>query len=115
MKYDPDMLTHFLSFAMVLISSSYSYRQEQGAVVRATQLGHTVQKYGGHLLVLVLDEAEHLEGEAAHLALPVLKHCCLRVLITSAGPETRQTYHSASVLVIYTYICASTSTYPKKT
>lgn len=85
------MLTHFLSFTMVLISSSYSYRQEQGAVVRATQLGHTVQKYGGHFLVLVLDEAEHLEGEAAHLALPVLKHCCLRVLITSAGPETRQT------------------------
>ncbi len=109
------LISRYYGGIMVLISSSHPYRQEQGAVVRATQLGHTVQKYGGHFLVLVLDEAEHLEGEAAHLALPVLKHCCLRVLITSAGPETRDTEHSASVLVIYTHICASTSTYPKKT
>lgn len=71
--------------------SCHTYRQEQGAVVRATQLGYTMQKHSGHFLVLVLDKAEHLKGEAAHLALPVLKHCCLRVLIASAGPETRYT------------------------
>lgn len=84
-KYDSDI---FLSFTMVFISSSHPYRQEQGAVVSTTQLGHAVKKDGGHFLVLVFDKAEHLKGEAAHLALPVLKHCCLRVLITSAGPET---------------------------
>lgn len=74
-------------FSDCCYSLEHPYRQEHGAVVGSAQLGHTVKEDGGHLLVLVLDKAEHLEGEPAHLALPVLKNRCLRVFITSAGPE----------------------------
>lgn len=64
-----------------------SHWHEHGTVVRSTQLGDTVQEDGGHLLVLVLDEAEHFEGKAAHLALPVFKDCRLGVFLTASHRE----------------------------
>lgn len=60
-----------------------SHWHDHRTVVGATQLGDTVQKDGGHLLVLVLHKAEHFKSEAAHLALPVLKDGGLGIFFTA--------------------------------
>lgn len=62
---------------------------EHGTVIRPTQLGDTVQEDGGHLLVFVLYKAEYFEGKAAHLALPILKDCGLRVFFTAGSGKER--------------------------
>lgn len=64
-----------------------SHWHEHGTVVCSTQLGDTVQEDGGHLLVLVLDEAEHLESKAAHLALPIFKDRRLGVFLAASHRE----------------------------
>lgn len=46
-----------------------------------------MQEDGGHLLVLVLDEAEHFESKAAHLALPIFKDRRLGVFLTASHRE----------------------------
>lgn len=62
-----------------------SHRHEHGTIVGAAQLGDAVQEDGGHLLVLVLDKAEHFEGKAAHLALPVLEDGGLGVFFAAGS------------------------------
>ena len=69
-----------------------AYGRERGAVVGTAQFGDAVKEDGGHLLVAMLDEAEHLKREPAHLALPVLQHRRLRVLM-APGPSGNSTYH----------------------
>lgn len=46
-----------------------------------------MQEDGGHLLVLVLDEAEHFESKPAHLALPILKDRRLGVFLAASHRE----------------------------
>lgn len=60
-----------------------SHWHEHRTIIGPTQLGDTVQKDGGHLLVLVLHKAEHFERKAAHLALSILKDGGLGVFFTA--------------------------------
>lgn len=68
-------------FYMQIITT---YWHKEGTVICSAQLRHTVKEDRGHLLVLVLHKAKHLEGEPAHLTLAVFNDGCLRVLVTAS-------------------------------
>lgn len=61
-----------------------TYWHKEGTVICSAQLRHTVQEDRGHLLVLVLHKAEHLEGKPPHLTLAILNYGCLRILVTAS-------------------------------
>lgn len=59
------------------------YRHQHCTVIHPTQLCNTVQEDSGHLLVFVFHKPENFEGEAAHLAFPILKNRGLWVFVTT--------------------------------
>lgn len=90
------------------------HRHKHGTVIWAAQLGHAVQEDSGHLLILVLDEAEHLKGETTHLTLSIFKHCRLWVFVTPSTEDKKQdTRCSASAYIDY-HIQKTTSTNANK-